>query len=146
MDYPLDEYEVFYFITFDNFWLKVYFINIVPAFPLDRRKFRLKIWRGVGDPNPQLRVMPIHWIWSLQVLFLLCWAFWLKSSLLGTGKVLVPWHVGLSSGYPQLTLCTSPPSTPISELAPFFIPPCPLSFPDPPLPLLTRNYSLPPTE
>ena len=93
----------------------------------------------MGGPIPQLEampVMPIHWIWSLQVLSLLCWVFWLLSSLLGPGKLLGPWHLGLSGGYPQfllphcytppfkiLILCTSPLFPPISEPAPPFLSP-----------------------
>ena len=64
-------------------------------------------------------VKPNLWIWSLQVLSPLCWVFQLMSSLLGPGNLLLPWHLGLSSGYSQfpiphcyiflfnfLTLCT----------------------------------------
>ena len=77
--------------------------------------------------------MPVHWIWGLQVLSPLCWVFELMFSLLGPGNLLGPWHLGLPSGYSQfpfphcytppfklLTLCTSPPSTPTSELVPPF--------------------------
>jgi hypothetical protein len=53
------------------------------------------------------------------------------------GNLLGPWHLGLFSGYPLfslslshyytptfkfLTLCTSPPSPPLSKLAPFSLP------------------------
>jgi hypothetical protein len=50
---------------------------------------------------PQLGAIPIHWILSLQVSSLLCWVFWLMSSLLGPGNLLVPWHLGLSSAPPR---------------------------------------------
>jgi hypothetical protein len=46
--------------------------------------------------------MPIHWVWSLQVLFHLCWLFRLMPSLLSPGNLLGPWHLELSSGYPQI--------------------------------------------
>ena len=52
----------------------------VPAFPLDRRDSGLKFLKWVGGPIPQLGAMPIHWIWSLQVLSPLCWVFRLMSS------------------------------------------------------------------
>jgi hypothetical protein len=80
--------------------------------------------------------MPIHWIWSLHVLSPLCWIFELMSSLLGPVNLLGLWHLGLSNSYPQipfphsftptfkfLTFCTSPPSSPLSELAPHFFSP-----------------------
>ena len=59
----------------------------------------------MGDPIPQLGAVPVHWIWSLQVLSPFCWVLWLMSSLLGPGNLLGPWHLGLSSGYPQILLC-----------------------------------------
>lgn len=40
-------------------------------FPLDKNNSGLKFLRWVGGPIPQLRMEPIHWIWSLQVLSLL---------------------------------------------------------------------------
>jgi len=45
----------------------------VPAFPLDRNNSVLKVLRWEGGLFPQLRAMPIHWIWSLRVLSALCW-------------------------------------------------------------------------
>jgi hypothetical protein len=106
----------------------------------------------VGSPIFQLGDMTIHSIRFLQVLPTLCYVFQLKSFLLCL------WHLGLSSGSPIspppphcytltskfLTFCTSPPSPPISELAPLFTPP-PLSLQDTSPPLLPRDYSLPPT-
>ena len=86
-------------------------------------------------PHPSTWCNTVHWILSLQVVSPLCWVFQLMSSLLGTGALLLPWHLGLSSGYPQfsirhcytppfnfLTLCTSLPSPPTPDLAPFFPP------------------------
>ena len=49
-------------------------------------------------PFPQQGSLPNLWIWSLQVLPPLCWAFQLISSLLGPGSLLLSWHLGLSSG------------------------------------------------
>ena len=102
----------------------------VPAFPLDRKNSGLIFLRWVGSPIPQPGAVPNLWIWSLQVLSPLCWVFQLMSSLLGPGNLLGPWHLGLSSGYPQfpiphcytplfkfLTLCTSP----LSPLLPHLI-------------------------
>jgi hypothetical protein len=59
----------------------------VPAFPFDRRNSGLLFSRYVGGPIPQPGAMPIHWIWSLQVLSPLCCVFWLMSSLLGSGNL-----------------------------------------------------------
>jgi len=80
------------------------------------------------------------------------------SSLLGPGDLLGPWNLGIFSGYYQfplphcytptfkfLTLCTSPLSPPMSELVPLFPSPS-FSFLDPSLPLLPRDYFLPPSE
>jgi hypothetical protein len=127
----------------------------VLAFPSDRRNNGLIFLRWVVGPIPQLGAMPIHWVWSPQVLMPLCWGFWLMSSQLSVGSFLDPWHLGLSSGYPQfpphcytppyklLTLCTSSPSPPISEPAHLFpSPPCFL--PDLPLSLyFPRLFSSP---
>ena len=98
-----------------------------------QEEFWINILKWVGGPIPQLGAVPIHWIWSLQVLSPICWVFWLKSSQLGQGELLGPWYLGLSSGYFQfplhhcytptfnlLTACTSPPSPAIFELAPPF--------------------------
>jgi hypothetical protein len=105
----------------------------VPEFTFDRRNSGiLEFLKWVG--SPQLGAVAIHWIWSPQVLSLLCWVFRLMSSLLGSGTLSGPWHLRLSSGSLQfplphcytppfkfLILCTSPPS-PVSEPAPFPLP------------------------
>jgi hypothetical protein len=110
--------------------------------------------RSVGGLIPQIGAVSILWIWSRQVQSPLCWVFGLMSSLLGHGNYLGPWHLGLSSGYSQfplphchtptfkfLTLCISLPS----ELPHLF--PLPLlTLPDPSLPLLPTDCSLPPTK
>jgi len=75
----------------------------VPEFPFDRRNSGLIFLRWVGGPIPQLSAVPNHWIRSPQVLSSLRWVFWLKSSLLSPGNFLGPWHLGLSSGYPQFS-------------------------------------------
>ena len=74
----------------------------VPVFPLDRSNSGLKFLRWVGGPIPQLGAMPNLWIWSLQVLSPLCWVFQLMSSLLGPGRLLLSWHLGLSGCYPPV--------------------------------------------
>ena len=93
---------------------------------------------------------------SLHFLSPHCCVFRLMSSLLGPGSLLGPWHLGLYSGYPQfllphryklplkiLTLYTSPPFPPISELIPFFT--SPSSLPSTTLSSSTFQYSfLPP--
>jgi hypothetical protein len=68
----------------------VYAPFFVPTFPFDRRNYGLIFLRWVGGPIPQPGGVPIHWIWSLQVL----------SPLLGPENLLDPWHLGPSSGYP----------------------------------------------
>ena len=70
----------------------------------------LKFLRWAGGPIPQPGAMPIRWIWFLQVLSSLCWVFWLMASLLGSGNILLPWHLELSSGYSQLPIpyCYTP--------------------------------------
>ena len=92
--------------------------------------------------------MPIYWRWFLQVLFPLCWAFWLKSSMLGPGIISLPCSLGLFSIYLQfpipycyiflfnfLSLCTSLLPIPIPYSAPSYFLPPPLSLPDFSLPL-----------
>ncbi|EDL30734.1 mCG148045 [Mus musculus] len=107
----------------------------------------------MGSPIPQLGAMPIHWIWSLQVLSPLCWLFRLMSSPMGPGNLLLPWHLGLSSGYPQfpiphcLIFLFNFLSLPIPDPAPSLPPPSltlpGLSLPLPPMiilvPLLSRT-------
>jgi hypothetical protein len=72
----------------------------VPALLFDMSNSELIFLRCVGGRIPQPEAMPMHWIWSLQVLLPLCWVFQLKFSLLGPGNFLGPCHLGLSSGYP----------------------------------------------
>lgn len=69
----------------------------VPTFPFDRRNSGVIYLRWVGGSVPQLGAVPV---WSLQVLSTPCWVFQLKSSLMGPGNLLGPWHLRLSSGYP----------------------------------------------
>ena len=66
--------------------------------------FWIKFLRFIGDPIPQLEAVTVHWIWSLQVLSPLCWTFRLTSSLLGSGNILSPWHLKLSSDYSQFLI------------------------------------------
>jgi hypothetical protein len=51
-----------------------------------------------------LGAMPNLWIWSRQVLHLLCGVFQLISSLCGYGRLLLSWYLGLSGCYPQFTI------------------------------------------
>ena len=78
--------------------------HFVLAFPLDRSSSGLKIWRWVSDPIPQPGAFPKLWIWFLQVLFSICWAFQLISSQLSPGSLLLSWHLGPAGGYSQLTI------------------------------------------
>jgi hypothetical protein len=108
-------------------------------FLLTRGILDYHIWGGWVAPSLKqewgCRVVPIHWIWSLQVLTPLCWLFRLVLSV-GTWKPWVPgiWDflVGTSQfsflhcytpPFKFLTLCTSP----ISETATLF--PYPSSLP-----------------
>jgi len=104
---------------------------IVPVFHLDRSSTELIFLRRNVVPQPV--TVPNIWIWSLQVLSPLCWVFQLMLSLLGSGSLLLFWHLGLSGGYPQfciphcytilfnfLTLCTSPLSPPTPDFVPTF--------------------------
>jgi len=43
----------------------------------DRRNSGLIFVRWVDGNIPKPEVVPIHWMWSLQVLSPLCWVFWL---------------------------------------------------------------------
>ena len=73
--------------------------------------------------------MPNLSIWYLQVFSSLCQVFQLMPSPLGHESLLLSWNLGFSSGYSQfpfycyspsfsfLTLCTSPPSSPIPDPA-----------------------------
>jgi hypothetical protein len=63
------------------------------AFPLVRRNSGLEFLRLMISPVPQLGVMPIHWVRSLQALCLLCWVFLLMSSQM------MPRNLSLISGY-----------------------------------------------
>jgi hypothetical protein len=128
--------------------------HFVPTFPLDRSHSGLKIWRLVGGPIPQTGALPNLWIWSLQVLPPLCWAFQLISSLLSSGSLLISLHLGLAGHYPEfpifhcytplfnfLTLFISSPSLPISDPAPFPLSP-PLFHPSPSNPLLAVSVNI----
>ena len=92
--------------------------------------------------------MAIYRRWSLQVLSPLCWVFQLISSAVGPGNLLLPWFMGHSSGYPQLSildcymflfifliLCTSLLLLFMPDPALSFFPPHPLSFPGISIPL-----------
>jgi hypothetical protein len=76
----------------------------IPAFPLERSNSGLICLRLVHDPIVQPGTVPNLWVWFLQVLFPLCWAFQLMLSQLGTGSLLLYWNLGLSSGYPQFPI------------------------------------------
>jgi len=70
----------------DSLWMvfpsvsSPFFISVLL---FDKSNSGLIFLRWAGGPISQLGAMPIHWIWSLQVLSPLCWVFWLMSSLLG---------------------------------------------------------------
>ena len=128
-------------VWFQTFLIPKYYpyLLFVPAFPFDRRNSELIFLRWVGGPILQRGAVPIHWIWSLQILSPVCWVFWLMSSLLGPRNLLGPWHLELFTGYPQfpfsycysipfkfLTVHTSPSPLYLNQL-PLFPPP-PLSF------------------
>ena len=112
----------------------------VPAVPFDRLNSGLIFLRWVGDPIPQPGALPIHWIWSQQVLSHLCWVFQLMSSMLGPGNLLGSWHLGHSSGYHQFLLphCYTPLQIP----DPLYF--SPISSISEPVPLFPSPSSLPP--
>ena len=121
----------------------VFILLFIPAFPFDRRNSGLVLVRWEGVSIPQMKTVPIYWMWSLHFLYLLCWVFQVMLSLLSPGNLLGPWHMGLSSGYPQiplpycyspfkfLTLCTFLYQHPIRTSSPF-----PVSSSLPPYPSL----------
>ena len=111
----------------------------------------------IGWPHRPTRGHANLWIWSLQVLPPLCWAFQLISFLLGPGILLPSWHLWLAVGYPQFTifhcyitlfkflsLCTVyHPLLPYSILPSF---PSPSSLPPKSLPPSTScEYFVPPS-
>jgi hypothetical protein len=75
--------------------------SFVPAFPFNRNNPVLLFMRWMGGGIPQKGAMSAHCIWSLHILFPLCWVFQLMSSLLSPGILLGPLHLWISSGYPQ---------------------------------------------
>jgi hypothetical protein len=109
-------------------------------------------------PNPASRTLSNLWIWSLQVLSPLFWAFQLISSSLCSWSILFSCHLRLCSGYPQfpiphwykplikfLTLFMSSLSPPIPDPAPlspslFLLPS--KSFP----PYTSDQYFVPPSK
>lgn len=103
------------------------------------------IW--VGDPIFQPQTMHNHWICFLQVLSPICWLFWLMSSFLGPGNLLLPWHLGLTSGYPCFPILHwyTPPFNfwPSVLLLPSLSPPTPDPFPPSPFSLPGPCYPLP---
>jgi hypothetical protein len=77
--------------------------HFVPIFTLDRSPSRLRIWKWVFGPSAQPETLHNLWLWCLQVLPLLCWAFQLISSL---------WVLGASC-FPDIwDLLVATPSSP----------------------------------
>jgi hypothetical protein len=99
-----------------SFSLCFIFVSAFPldrtkCLPLDRDNSGLKILRWVGGPIPPLRVVPIYWRSSLQVLSPCCWVFWFMSSPLGHGSLSHPWRLGLFLVAPQVHHPPPPPHT-----------------------------------
>jgi hypothetical protein len=87
-----------------SLWMAFHSVSaqlFVLMYPLDRRNSELILLRRAGGPIPQLGAVFNHWIWSLQVLWSLCWVFRLMSSPLGPGKLLHPWHLEPSYTTPK---------------------------------------------
>jgi hypothetical protein len=82
----------------------VFALLFVPILPLDRSNSGLKNLRRVSGSIPQAGAVLNLSIWSLQVLSPLCWVFQLMSSLLGTGSLLLSWHLKNSGGYLQFPI------------------------------------------
>lgn len=105
------------------------------TFPVNKSNSRLIFLRWVGDPIPHPGTVPYLWISSLQVLSPLCHIFQLKFSLLSPGSLMLSWHLGLSTNYPQfpvphckipliyfLILYTSPLSPPTTNPTHYYLP------------------------
>ena len=60
-----------------------------------------EFWRWVGGLLPQLRLMSIYWRCSLEVPSSHFWAFWLMTSLLSSGSLLLPGSLGLFRDLPD---------------------------------------------
>ena len=129
-----------------SLWMTILLVSapfLVPAFPFDRKISGLIILRPIGGP--------INWGKCLSTGNGL-YRFYFPTLFISgnvqnfeSWNILGPWYLGLSSGYYQLqlphcytptfkflTICTSPPSSPISELtllcpSPSSLPPTPLS-------------------
>jgi hypothetical protein len=89
----------------ESIWMAFSLVSaplFVPAFPLGRNNSVLIFLRWVDGPIPQLSALLNLWIWSLQVLFPLCWALQLMSFTLGPESLLLSWHLRLSSGHPTV--------------------------------------------
>jgi hypothetical protein len=73
-----------------------------PVFSLDKGNSGLIFLRWVDAPIC---------IWSLQILFPICWVFQLMSCPMCPGSLLLSWNMGLSSSYPQVSIshCYIPP-------------------------------------
>ena len=73
----------------------------VPVFPLDRSNSGLKFWEMGGWPHPSTggggACLTSGYGFNLQVLPLLSRVFQLKSFSWGSGRLLLSWHLELSS-------------------------------------------------
>jgi len=93
----------------------------VLAFSFDRRISRLLFLRLVGGSISQLGTVPLHHVWSLQVVFPPFTGCRLIFFQLSIGSLLLSWHLGLSNCYSQ------PPSPIGTHLLSNFWPSLPLS-------------------
>jgi hypothetical protein len=111
---------------------------LCPCLSFGQKHFWTKNFEMSGWLHPSILrpgCLPTRGGWSLQSLSPLPRAFPLKSSLMGSGSLSLPWHQGPSNGYPKflilqgyiflsnfLTLCTSLLSPPVPDTAPLFTP------------------------
>lgn len=99
-----------------------------------KEHFSVKIFEMCVWPH-QLGTMPIYWKWSLLIVSPLCCVFWLKSSPLGPGSLLLPGVLDFLVATPScpsshcymflfnfLTLCTSLLPPPLSPQPPLSLP------------------------
>ena len=81
--------------------------TICPHISFRQEKFWVKNLEMSGWPHPSTGTLPSLWIWSLQVLLPLYWAFQLISSPLGPRSLLLSWHLRLA-WLPLVLHCYTP--------------------------------------
>ena len=75
-----------------------------PRISFRQEPFWVQIFEFGGWPHPSTGECAYPLCKSLRVLFALSWVFQLMSFPLGSWNLLLPWHLGLSSGYLQFPI------------------------------------------